>query len=69
MDSSRQMNAFGGAFGQGQTNYSGQENNAENPMFNNQNDAESSRMEDVGGADGLEGVNNRERRTANFQER
>lgn len=35
-------------------------------MFNNQNDAESSRMEDVGGADGLEGVNNRERRTANF---
>lgn len=36
-------------------------------MFNNNdNEGDNSRMEDVGGADGLEGIYFKERRTANF---
>lgn len=34
------------------------------PMFNNQND--SSRLDDAGGADGMDGINFQERQTANF---
>jgi hypothetical protein len=37
-------------------------------MFNN-NENDNSKIEDVGGADGLEGIYLPERRTANFEER
>lgn len=58
--SNQNFAAFGNTPGAGLFNQSNNMNNS------NTNDPESSRMEDVGGADGLEGVNLQERQTANF---